>query len=94
MTTRPRGGCCSRPSEPLPLIDGSKLSSKNHLILKSRQVAGTRNAPLPAQMVTIMHPTSLEITRNGVFAMKMEDIGQGGHGWRGGQPVSAHVPLP
>ncbi len=33
MTMRPRGGCCSRPSEPLPLIGGANLSSKNQLIL-------------------------------------------------------------
>ena len=36
MTTRPLGVCCSQPSEPRPLIGGSNISSKNHLILHHR----------------------------------------------------------
>lgn len=34
MTTRPRGGCCSQPSESRQLIDHSTLSSKNYRILR------------------------------------------------------------
>ena len=34
MTTRPRGGCYSQPSESRPLIDRSTLSSKHQRILR------------------------------------------------------------
>ena len=41
MTTRRRGGCCSQPTEPRPLIDRSNLSSKNCRILRYHSTLST-----------------------------------------------------